>query len=157
MKIIHLFLLLSVFLVTETGYAKIGHLSTTHSNLLSNIADFHMLKGKDKLSPAVVALCADSSGQLVAPGERWEATDVITDPKLPRKRLIWAAVYKDYYLIHYESGGYSHSFHILLARKTDKEKAEALWRAVGEKYMDPFAFSKALKENKLDDNPKYFY
>jgi hypothetical protein len=157
MKIIHLFLMLSAFLVTESSYAEIGHLSTTHRNLLRNIAEFHILKGKDKMPPAVIALCADSTGQLAAPGERWEATDVITDRNLPRKRLIWAAVYKNYYLIHYERGGYSHSFHILLAQTTGTEKAEALWRAAGEKYTDPNAFSKALNKNELDDDPRYFY
>jgi hypothetical protein len=42
------------------------------------------------------------------PGEKFEATDVIADPDLPSRRLIFAGVAQDRAFIHYEQGGTAH-------------------------------------------------
>ena len=158
MKRIFLICLLAVFLMPSNSRADISRLSDSHRKLLvDDMTSFRFLNSKNEIPSAVLALCADTNGRLADIGENWEATDLITDDKLPQKRLIWAAEYKNYYLVHYERGGRGHSFHILLAQTKGSEKADVLWRAVGDRYADILAFSKALKNNQMDDDPKFAY
>jgi hypothetical protein len=81
---------------------------------------------------------------------------VIIDPTLPGKRLIWAAVGDDYYVVHYEHGGIAHSYHILVARLTKAQsKPKELWSAMGGPFKDYAAFVDALRNGKLDDRLDY--
>jgi len=106
--------------------------------------------------PAVVALCVNDKGRLAGPGQNWNATDAITDPTLPWKRLVWAAVGNDYYVVHYERRGLDHSFHILVARLANNDaKPKIIWSAVGSPLKDCTAFLEALRNRKLDDRLNY--
>jgi hypothetical protein len=97
-------------------------------------------------------------GKLAEPGQNWNATDVITDPTLPGKRLIWAAIGEEYYVVHYERGGIAHSFHILVAKLPKNDaKPTVVWRAVGHQLKDDAAFLDALRNGKLDDRLNYPY
>ncbi len=157
MRIICLICLLTVFLLPSDNRAAINHLSDSQRKLLADVTLFRPLQSKSEIPSAVLVLCSDLNGRMADIGERWEATDVITNETLPRKRLIWAVVHQDYYLVHYERGGRGHSFHVLLAQLKAGKKADVLWRAVGEKYLDISAFSRALKNNQMDDDPKLAY
>jgi hypothetical protein len=42
---------------------------------------------------------------LAEPGGKFEATDVITNERLPRQRLIFAGLSQKYCIVHYERGG----------------------------------------------------
>jgi len=44
------------------------------------------------------------------PGERFEATDVIMDSTLPRRRLVFGGVAQNHAFIHYEQGGIAHVY-----------------------------------------------
>jgi hypothetical protein len=60
----------------------------------SRFQEVHTTTG---LPSAILALCdGGSDGKLAEPGQKWNATDAITDPTLPGKRLIWAAVGGEY-------------------------------------------------------------
>jgi hypothetical protein len=105
---------------------------------------------------AVVALCVDDKGKLADPGQNWNATDAVTHPTLPWKRLIWAAVGSGYYVVHYERGGIDHSFHVLVAKLTKSDaKPKIVWHAVGHQLKDYAAFLDALRSGKLDDRVEY--
>ena len=104
-----------------TANPSSGGLSTEDRRVLLNGSRFHEVHSNKDLPPAVVALCVDDKGKLADPGQNWNATDAITDPTLPWKRLIWAAVGSDYYVVHYERGGIDHSFHILVAKLTKND------------------------------------
>ena len=70
-----------------------------------------------------------STDVLIAdPGERYEATDVITNRALPRRRLIFAGVAQDRAFIHYEQGGIAHSYLVELYRLEPPDRAVGLWR-----------------------------
>jgi hypothetical protein len=106
--------------------------------------------------PAIIALCADNNGRFAGPGQKWEATDIISDPSLPRRRLIWAAVADEYYVVHYERGGRGHSFHVLVATLTKgAQKPKVIWRGVSNRLKDYAAFLGALRSGKLDDKLDY--
>ena len=123
--------------------------------MLQDSSRFHEVRSTRDLPPAIVALCADD-GRLAEPGQKWNATDSIMDPTLPGKRLIWAAVGGDYYVIHYERGGIAHTFHVLVAKLTKNDaKPKVVWRAVGRLLKDYTAFLDALRSGKLDDRSDY--
>jgi hypothetical protein len=160
MKPISVFLLLAVTIqsfcpadVTKFATANPAHgeLSTEDRKALQDSSRFHEVHSTRDLPSTVVALCA-KDGKIADPGQKWNATCVITDPTLPGKRLIWAAVVGDYYVVHYERGGIAHTFHVLVAKLTkDDAKPKVIWRAAGRQLKDYAAFLDALRNEKLDD------
>jgi mono/diheme cytochrome c family protein len=59
----------------------------------------------DSLKSAFARLAKQPEFKMANPGEKFEATDYISDPGLPNRRLIFAGVSKNRYFIHYEHGG----------------------------------------------------
>jgi len=104
------------------------------------------------LPSEIVALCADSKGRLAEAGEKWEPTDVISDPSLPSNRLIWAVDADPICVVHFERGGRAHNFVVLVAVYR-KESAKPLIGSgdVGAKLKDYKAFVEALRAGKLDN------
>ena len=154
-KRISFFFLLGVG-IQSTTFADITKLPAAHRKVLENSSHFHPVRAITNLPLAIVVLCADDSGGLAESGQKWEATDVITDGSLPRKRLIWAAVSGVHYVIHYERGGRGHSFHVLVATLAKGEtKPKVVWRGVGRQLKDYDAFVKALRSENLDDSLDY--
>jgi hypothetical protein len=125
--------------------------------VLQDSARFHEVHSTSDLPSTILALCdGGGDGKLAEPGQKWNATCVITDPGLPGKRLIWAAVGGEYYVVHYERGGIAHTFHILVAKLgKNNTKPTIVWRAVGGQFEDYAAFLDALRSGKLDDGLDY--
>ncbi len=137
-------------------YADVTKLSSEDRRALQDSSRFHQVYSTKDLPPPVVALCVDDKGKLADPGQNWNATDAITDPTLPWKRLIWAAVGSEYYVVHYERGGIDHSFHILVAKLAKNDsKPTVVWHAVGHQLKDYAAFLDALRTAKPDDRLDY--
>ncbi|MGH7952840.1 MAG: hypothetical protein ACREFE_13110 [Limisphaerales bacterium] len=137
-------------------HADVTKLPADIQKSLRDVSRFHEIHVATNLPPAIFALCADYKGRLAEPGQKWEVTDVITDDKLPTKRLIWAVTDGDYYVVHYERGGYAHSFHFLVAKlKVSESKSSFIWRGVGGQLKDYSAFLEALQTGKLDDRLEY--
>jgi hypothetical protein len=133
-----------------------GGLPAEDRKALLDASRFHEVHSTRDLPPAVVSLCVDDNGKLADPGQNWNATDVTTDPTLPWKRLIWGAVGRDYYVVHYERGRIDHSFHILVAKLTKSDaKPRIVWHAVGHQLKDYAAFLDALRSGKLDNRLDY--
>jgi hypothetical protein len=152
MKCLNLCLLLAAAIQSLCS-ADVTKLPAEDRKALLNASRFHEVHATTNLPPAILALCdCGGDGKLAEPGQKWNATDVITDPTLPGKRLIWAAIGDSYYVVHYERGGIDHSFHILVAKLTkDDAKPKVVWRAVGGPFKDYAAFVDALRSGKLDD------
>ena len=94
-------------------------------------ADYRIAQKVADLPAGIRKLYTVKGGSRVAianPGERFEATDVITDPDLPTRRLIFAGVAQDRAFIHYEEGGKPHSYIVELFRLESSELAVGLWR-----------------------------
>jgi hypothetical protein len=151
----HLSYLLFAVAIQSWCCGDVTKLPAEDRRALQDSSRFHEVHSTGDLPAAIVALCADD-GRLAGPGQKWNATDAITDPTLPGKRLIWAALGGEYYVAHYERGGIAHSFHILVARLTkDDVKPKVVWRAVGGPLKDYAAFLIALRNGKLDDRLDY--
>ena len=151
MKSIGLYLLL-VAAIQFACFAEVTKFPREHRKVLEDSSRFRKVLVTSNLPPAITALCTDGKGKLAEPGQKWEATDVISDATLPRKRLIWAAVSGSYYVVHYERGGFAHSNHVLVATLAKGDsKPKVLWRGVGGKFKDYAAFLDAFRSGKLDD------
>lgn len=110
----------------------------------------------DALRTAFARAVGDTSWSMAEPGAAWQATDYITKPGLPRRRLIFIAVSSDgYAVLHYELGGRGHSYHILLFRLSPRD-AEITWRCVVD---GPLAgMSQLVREidrGGVNDDPRY--
>jgi hypothetical protein len=81
-------------------------------------------------NPLLRAFTEENGSRLVManPGESFEATDVISDPSLPRMRLIFAGVWNDQAVVHYEQGGRGHVFIVALFKLDSANKAQPFWR-----------------------------
>jgi len=128
-------------------------LSKQDKKALQEVPQFQAISAVTNLPSAIVQLCADSNGRLAEPGEKWDPTDLISDPKLPRHRLIWASANATYYVVHYESGGRAHIFRLLVARMKEGDKRpSSVWRGFGGELKDFTAFAEALANNELADD-----
>jgi hypothetical protein len=151
------FCLLTAIAIQSECVAEITKLAAKDHRVLENSSQFQAVRFTTNLPPAVIALCADENGRLAEPGQKWEMTDYITDSSLPRKRLTWAVTNDECFVVHYERGGYAHSFHVLIATlKPGETKPNVVWRGVGSSLKDFRAFLDALKsKDALDDRSDY--
>ena len=131
--------------------ADVTKLAIEGRRMLQDLSRFHEVYSTHDLPSAIVELCA-KDGHIADPGQSWNATCVIMDPTVPGKRLVWAAIGGEYYVVHYERGGIAHTYHILVAKLTKTDaKSKAVWTAVGGLLKDYAAFIDALRSGKLDD------
>src|SRR5438876_11364734 len=138
-------------------YADVTKFPAEDRKTLLDATRFQEIHATANLPSAILALCdGGGDGKLAEPGQKWNATCVITDPSLPGKRLIWAAVGGEYYVVHYERGGIAHSFHILVAKLSKNyAKPKVIWQAGGGPLKDYAAFLEAFRIVKLDDRLDY--
>jgi len=153
MKNLSLCLLLTAA-IQSLCYADVTKLPAEDRKVLQEASRFYEVRATTDLPSAILALCdGGGDGRLAEPGQKWNATCVITDPTLPGKRLIWAAVGSEYCVVHYERGGIAHTFHILVAKLgRDDAKPRLVWRGVGGPFKDYAAFLDALRTAKLNDS-----
>jgi hypothetical protein len=156
MKHINLYLIFAVA-IHSLCCADVTKFPAEDRKASQDSARFHEVHSTSALPAAILALCdGGGDGKLAEPGQTWNATCVITDPSLPGKRLIWAPVGGEYYVVHYERGGIDHSFHILFAELTKNDaKPTFFWRALGGPFKAYAAFLDALRTGKLHDSLDY--
>jgi hypothetical protein len=133
----------TVFMVVVQSLccADVTKLSAEDRKVLQDSSSFREVHSTSDLPSPIVAVCAGDKNKLAEPGGKWNATDSIIDPTLPGKRLIWVAIGRDYYVVHYERGGIAHTFHVLIAKLAKgEEKPKVVWSAVGGPFKDYAAF-----------------
>ena len=104
---------------------------SSHERQTFLAADYEILQRVSDLPAGIRRLYTvkgESRIAMVNPGQRFEATDHITDPTLPRRRLIFAGVSQDRAFLHYEEGGIAHSYVIELFRLELSQTAIGVWR-----------------------------
>ena len=93
--------------------------------------DFTIIKNMKELPPSVLRVYTERGGTrllMANPGRRFEETDVIIDPSVPRKRLIFAGISGDKCFVHYEEGGIAHMFLVAFYKVSSKETPELIWQ-----------------------------
>jgi hypothetical protein len=75
----------------------------------------------DPVKTELARLFGTKSLALAEPGAPFQATDVVTDPRLPWRRLVSAGCAADHCLVHYERGGFAHVHQVIvLSREGDR-------------------------------------
>jgi hypothetical protein len=94
-------------------------------------ADFTVITKVKALPGPVLQLFTEKGGSrllMANPGDKFEATDVISDSSVPRMRLILAGVLGEKCFVHYEQGGRGHSYVLALFDVTSSSTVKPLWR-----------------------------
>lgn len=76
-------------------------------------------------------LAGEKNFKMANPGEEYQLTDEIVRPGLPRRRLLFAGISNDKVFIHYEAGGYSHSYHVAVFHVDPQKSVTFLWMGTG--------------------------
>jgi hypothetical protein len=113
------------------------------------------MKFQRKWSKACAAASSGGGFELADAGQPFQVTDVVTDKKLPGKRLIWAARLPGYMVVHYETGGIAHSYHVMVVAIDSAKKAHVVWAAAAKPMKSYAEFREALVAGKLDDTLPY--
>jgi hypothetical protein len=120
--------LLALPLATAT---EPGKLSSSDRQHLLAAKEVTPLRTMHEIPAEVVAACKGLGGygefKLADPGQPFQATDVITEKNLLGRRLMWAVSFPGYVVIHYESGGIAHSFHVVVVAVDSSRRAHVLW------------------------------
>jgi hypothetical protein len=95
--------------------------------------------------PGKIFIMADS-------GKDWNKTDVVRDPTLPFRRLVWAVKIKEYYVVHYEEGGIVYRACYMIASSDRKSmKYSVIWAATSPNISKDYpTFIKNLKKGYLE-------
>jgi len=144
--------------------AAVTKLAPDDRRRLLEAHDVRLLRTMRQIPEKVVRACASVSAsrdfRLADAGRPFEATDVIRKESLPRKRLIWAALLPGYAIVHYESGGYALSYHVLVVSFDPPKTARVVWAAAAwaagaVPFKDYGEFVAALRSGTLDDTLPY--
>jgi hypothetical protein len=93
--------------------------------------DFAIVKDVKTLPRQVVEVFTEQGGSrlLIAnPGQTFEVTDDIQDSSIPRERLIFAGCLNDKCFVHYEQGGYAHSYILAFFSVAWTSGLKILWK-----------------------------
>jgi hypothetical protein len=111
----------------------------------------------DSLKSAFANLAKEVDFKMANPGEKFQVGDVLYEPGLPRRRLIFAGISKDRYFIHYEKGGRAHSYHLAVFDVNPQGKVHFLWGGPGSPANDLAQLRTMVTAGKFaDDLPYYF-
>jgi hypothetical protein len=150
------FCLAAIIAFQTTCFGKVINMPRNVFEALQKPGQFNEINSITNLPLKVRSLCADANGRIADKGQKWEATDLITDPPLPRKRFIWAATNAEYIVVYFEKGGYAKSFHTVIFQFQDQKvgaKWKQVWHAVDTTDLKNFhAFLDALKNRGVLDD-----
>ena len=110
------------------------------------LGDYKILRKVSELPKAVATLYTSRDATRIAmadPGKAYEATDLISDLSLPRRRLILAGVAGNRVFVHYELGGRGKSNVLDFFQLKSPEVAVGVWRGYTRK---PAASLDALRD-----------
>lgn len=86
-----------------------------------------------QIKSAFAGLIHDSRFEMADPGQEFQLTDVITREGLPSRRLVFGGLSERECFMHYERGGYSHSYYVVVF-STAPSNTRFLW---GEALCNP--------------------
>jgi hypothetical protein len=104
----------------------------------SSIEKEHQLEGQFKLVsktediPAKVKhafskISREPSFAMANPGRDFQATDYVIDRALPWRRLVFAGTQDEKWFVHYEHGGYAHSYYVATFKVNSHGEANFEW------------------------------
>lgn len=130
------------------GQLKIALNKPGDFRLFSSVANI-----PESVQIAFAKVAHEGTFSMADPNGSWEATDMIRDPRLPRRRLSAVAVSADLCLLFYEHGGIGRNDNVAVFRQSHN-RAEAVWHAyVSHEVATPAALGKALHDKAYREAP----
>jgi hypothetical protein len=97
--------------------------------------EFSIMRSTDEipheLKQAFAAATGEQQFSLANPGQKYQVTDVIDEPGLPVRRLLFAGESRRCWFIHYEHGGLGHGYVVLVFSKVRMGGLQFLWGGAG--------------------------
>jgi hypothetical protein len=97
--------------------------------------DFALITSTEELPQSIKNAFATITGikpfALADPGRKYQMTDVVDEPGLPQRRLIFAGSCKNRWFIYYERGGIGHSFSVMVLDIEQNNSVHFVWGAAG--------------------------
>jgi hypothetical protein len=84
-----------------------------------------------KVKQAFAEITREHSFALANPEQKYQATDVVSEPGLPFRRLVFAGVKDDEWFIHYERGGRGHGYDVVVFKVEAQHRVQFLWGGAG--------------------------
>ena len=69
----------------------------------------------------------EPSFAMANPGKEFQATDYVIDRALPWRRLVFAGAQDEKWIVHYEHGGYAHSYYVTAFKVNSHGEANFEW------------------------------
>lgn len=98
----------------------------------------------DNLKSAFARLAGEREFIMANPGEKYQETDVISEPGLPWRRLLFAGISTDRYFIQYEKGGWGHSYYVAIFDANSGGKVSFVWGGSGFRAAQDLAQLRAM-------------
>ena len=103
-----------------------------------------------ELAKEVDKLGGGFKGAFAAAGDSWQPTDVLSaGTRLPSGRLIWVAESNAVRVLHYEQGGFAHTYHVRV-EEIDGTVLKSVWYASTGRYRDYLDFLTALNAGAIN-------
>ena len=142
------------------GIPRITRLAPADRAALEHPASIKLIHAVSAIPASVRSACARVISEhkfwLADPGKPYNESDAGWDDRIPGRRLLWAAQLPDHFVVHYESGGIAHGFHIIVVG-SPISRPHVVWRAAADEYRDCPTFVRALKRNQLFDYYDYVF
>jgi hypothetical protein len=93
--------------------------------------DFRTIKDMKALPDPVIKAFTERDGSrltIANPGKKFEATDVILDASVPRRRLLFAGVLADRSFVLYEQGGIGLFYVLVLFQTNSPDATKPIWQ-----------------------------
>jgi hypothetical protein len=111
----------------------------------------------DRLKAAFTKLTKQDKFSLANAGEDYQATDFVEDPKLPFRRLVLAMKCEKFWFIHYEKGGRSHSYALVLFRDGLSGEPSVVWSGTGPRSNTREELRKAIADGLISNSLPYYW
>ena len=110
----------------------------------------------DSLKYAFARLAKMPEFRMANPGEKYLEGDVVIDPGLPWRRLIFAGISKDKFFIHYEKGGRAHTIYTAIFDVGPEGKVSFLLAGPGTRAADLTQLRALVLSKQFADSNDYW-
>ena len=112
----------------------------------------------DAVKQAFATITGGEHFLLANPGEKYQVTDVIDEPGLPFRRLVFAGACGTDWFIHYEHGGIGHSYAVMVLRVRPGGRTDFVWGGAGSYRATGFEdLRRAIASGRFDDRQYYYW
>ena len=79
------------------------------------------------LKQAFSKVTRERSFEMADPGQNFQVTDVVLEKSMPRRRLVFAGTQDKTGFVHYEGGGFAHSYYVIAFKVNPRGDGSFEW------------------------------